>query len=154
MNNEKINFLKYQFIPLLQQLPADAKGRWGVMNAQQMVEHFSDTLQQANGKRALPLHTPKEHLPKFRQFMLNEKPFRENTKNPLMGEQAPTLKNNSMQEAIDELQEELNYFFSIFETNPNLITLNAIFGDLDYEQNIQLLYKHAQHHLKQFGLID
>src|SRR6266498_2947099 len=143
MNTEKINFLKYQFIPLLQQLPADAKGRWGVMNAQQMVEHFSDTLQQANGKRPLALHTPEEHLPKFRQFMLSEKPFRENTKNPLMSEQGEPLKNNSIEEAINELQSELNYFFSVFETNPNLITLNAIFGDLDYEQNIHLLYKHV-----------
>src|SRR6266487_777129 len=119
-----------------------------------MVEHFSGALQQANEKRALPLHTSMEHLSKFRQFMLSEKPFRENTKNPLMGELAPPLKNNSMQEAIDELQKELNYFFSVFETNPNLITLNAIFGDLNYEQNIHLLHKHAQNHLKQFGLID
>jgi hypothetical protein len=154
MNSEKLNFLKHQFIPLLQQLQADAKGRWGVMNAQQMAEHFSDTLQQANGKRILPLYTPKEHLSKWRDFMLSEKPFKENTKNPLMSEQAPPLKHNTMQEAINELQEELNYFFSAFENNPDLITPNAIFGDLDYEQNLHLLYKHAQHHLKQFGLIN
>ena len=45
MNSEKTNFLKHQFIPLLRQLQANTKGRWGVMNAQQVVEHFSGTLQ-------------------------------------------------------------------------------------------------------------
>ncbi len=69
MNSEKTNFLKHQFIPLLRQLQANTKGRWGVMNAQQVVEHFSDTLQQANEKRILPLYTSKEHLVKFRDFM-------------------------------------------------------------------------------------
>ena len=34
------------------------------------------------------------------------------------------------------------------------ITTNPIFGDLDFAANVQLLHKHALHHLRQFGLVD
>ena len=57
-----------------------------------------------------------------------------------------------MQGAIGALQLELIYFFEAFEKNPALITRNPFFGDLNFEQNVQLLYKHALHHLRQFGV--
>ena len=37
---------------------------------------------------------------------------------------------------------------------PLLESLNPIFGELDFNGNVQLLYKHALHHLRQFGRID
>jgi hypothetical protein len=154
MNTEKLHFLKHDFVPLLKQLAADTKPKWGVMNAQQMVEHFSTTLRYANGRTRLSLHTSEDILPKVRAFMLSEKPFRENTKNPMMEEEPASLKHNSLQESVAELQEELNAFFVVFENDPLLITSNPIFGELTYEENIHLLYKHAQHHLKQFELAE
>ena len=154
MNNEKLHFLKYDFVPLLEQLAPDTKPKWGVMNAQQMIEHFSTTLRYANGNIRLSLHTPEDILPKVRAFMLSEKPFRENTKNPMMGEAPEAIKYSSLQESVAELQEELNAFFTAFENDPLLVTSNPIFGELTYEENIHLLYKHAQHHLKQFGLTE
>lgn len=154
MDVEKLDFLRNKFVQVLQNLQPDAKGKWGVLNGQQMVEHFSDALRNASGKLHLPRVTPDEHLPKMREFLLSEKPFKENTKNPLMGEQPPPAKHAAMQDSINELQQELNDFFTAFESNPALITGNAFFGELNYEQNVHLLHKHAQHHLKQFGLID
>ena len=43
-------------------------------------------------------------------------------------------------------------FFEVFEKDPGLKTINPVFGELDFDSNIQLLYKHALHHLKQFGI--
>ena len=54
--------------------------------------------------------------------------------------------------AIGALQQELIYFFEAFEKDPGFITRNPFFGDLNFEQSVQLLYKHALHHLRQFGV--
>ena len=69
-----------------------------------------------------------------------------------MGEEPAPLRYKTIQAAIGGLQQELIYFFEAFEKNPQLITRNPFFGDLNFEQSLQLLYKHAVHHLKQFGV--
>jgi hypothetical protein len=154
MNTEKLEFLKNEMLPLFKKLTADKKAKWGVMNAQQMVEHFSETLRYANGKTILPLFTQPEHLPKLRAFMLSEKLFRENTKNPMLGEIPAATKKASLEDAVAELEIEVNDFFGAFAPDENLVTQNPIFGELTFEQNAHLLHKHALHHLRQFGIVD
>ena len=41
MDQEKFDFISVDFIPLLNALQADAAGKWGKMNGQQMVEHVA-----------------------------------------------------------------------------------------------------------------
>lgn len=155
MNESKLNFLKNEFIPLLKKLQPDAKGKWGVLNGQQMVEHFSDAVRIANGSFGISqILTPAEHLEKIRSFLMSEKPFKENTKNALMSETPLPVRHSAMDAAVDELQNVFNHFFSMFEGNPGLTTMNPFFGHLNFEENIQLLHKHAMHHLTQFGLAE
>lgn len=153
MNAGKAEFLKRRFIPLLKQIPSDTPPQWGKMTLQQMVEHFSDSVRIASGKT---VHTDfvfgPGQLQKNRDFMLSEKPFKENTVNPLMPEVPAPVVNPSAEKAINELQKELEYFFSVFEKNNLQVTRSPFFGDLNYEQNIHLLHKHALHHLRQFGV--
>jgi hypothetical protein len=153
MNEEKKKFLQQDFILLLKKLDADTKGKWGVMNAQQMVEHFVDTVKNASGKLILPVVNTGERLEKLREFLMTEKQFKENTKNPLIGDAPFPLRKANINAAIEKLREELNYFFQVFENSPGLKTSNPIFGELDYAMNVQLLHKHALHHLRQFGLV-
>jgi hypothetical protein len=47
----------------------------------------------------------------------------------------------------------MDYFFTVFNKNNLRVTRNPFYGDLNYEQNVQLLHKHALHHLKQFGVV-
>jgi hypothetical protein len=152
-NAEKAEFLKRRFIPLLKQLPSETSPQWGKMTLQQMIEHFSDSVRIASGKT---VHTdvifPPEQLQKVRDFVLSEKPFRENTVNPLMPEVPAPVVNPSAEEAINELQKEITFFFSVFEKNNLQVTRSPFYGDLNYEENVHLLYKHALHHLKQFGV--
>jgi hypothetical protein len=152
MNEEKIAFLQNRFIPLLQSIPSDRQPLWGKMTLQQMTEHFANSVRVASGRKAYALHTPSEHLQRMLDFLMSDKPFRENTHYPLMPEVPAPVKNVSIAKAIEELQTELKHFFSVFEANPHLTTLNPLFGDLNFEMNIQLLYKHALHHLRQFGV--
>ncbi len=154
MSLEKENFLRTKLIIHLQRLDPNTTARWGKMSVQRMIEHYGgDAVRNANGRLKIDnIITPSERLASMREFMLSDKPFKENTKNPLMGEEPLPLRYKTVQAAIGALQQELIYFFEAFEKNPNLITRNPFFGDLSFEQNVQLLYKHAIHHLRQFGV--
>lgn len=152
MNTEqKLSFLENDFPKFLQTLDANAKGKWGVMNAQQMVEHMSYSLRDANGKSPKRILTSVEHLPKTRAFMLSDKPFRENTKNIELPETPIPVKHSSMQASIDEMEQEWKDFIKAFENNPSKTITNPFFGDLNFEEQVQLLHKHAMHHARQFG---
>ena len=152
MNIEKENFLRTKLIALLHQLKTNESARWGKMNVRQMIEHLVEVMMVANGRIKLPIVTAPEKLQAFRDFLMSEKPFKENTKNPVLGEEPAPLKKHTKEAAIGKLQEELIYFFDVFDKNPGLKTINPIFGELDFEMNVQLLHKHALHHLRQFGV--
>lgn len=155
MSLEKENFLRTKLITWLQRLDPHTTPRWGKMTVQQMVEHFGgDAVRNANGRLKFDsILTPPEQLERMREFMMSEKPFKENTPNPLMGKEPLPLRYKTVQAAIGALQQELIYFFEAFEKNPAMVVRNPFFGDLDFEQNVQLLYKHALHHLRQFGVV-
>jgi hypothetical protein len=153
MNDQKKDFLKNDFIPLLQKLKGDEKGLWGVLNAQQMVEHFADSVKNASGKLVLPPVYDGETLDKNKEFLMTEHPFKEGTKNPLMTEEAAPMRQPDMASAIDKLKSELNDFFKAYDSNSELKNNNPFFVELDYAGQVQLLHKHAMHHLKQFGLV-
>ena len=152
MNFEKENFLRTKFISLLQQLKTGTQPLWGKMNARQMIEHFTDVMMVASGKIKLPIVAPADKLSRLREFMMSEKPFKENTKSPVLGEEPAPLRKHTKEASIGKLQEEIIYFFEAFEKNPGMKTTNPVFGELDFDMNVQLLHKHALHHLKQFGI--
>lgn|ERR1700730_221915 len=154
VDTDKTSFLKNELFSLLKMLLPDVKGKWGVMNGQQMVEHLIEVFKIANGKLRLPLINKDETLEKYRVFLFSNKPFRENTKSPLLIDQPSPTIYPTMQAAIAGLENEVNDFFLAFEKNPSLSTTNPLFGELDLAANVQLLHKHALHHLRQFGLVD
>ncbi len=153
MTIEKENFLRTKLVTCLQQLDPATPPRWGKMSVQQMIEHYTEALRNASGRLIFEtIHTPPERLERYREFMMSEKPFQENTVNPLLPAEPENLQYRTVQAAIGALQEELIYFFEAFKQNPGMITRNPNFGDLSFEQNVQLLHKHALHHLRQFGI--
>ncbi len=152
MYSDKIDFLKTRLVSTLKTAPDNAQKEWGVMSFQQMIEHFADAVKNASGKLKLPVINEGERLEKFRAFLMSDSPFAPNTKNPLMTEEGAPLRQPDLSSAINKLESELNYFFEIFEKEPGLHTGNPFFGNLSFEENVQLLYKHAMHHLKQFNL--
>ena len=153
MKNTKETFLQRDLVALLRNLKDGARGKWGVMSAQQMVEHFADAVKNASGKLVFPFLNEGERLEKSRQFLMSDEPFKENVKNPLIPEEGFRLRKPNIEAAINKLQKELDYFFELFEKHPDIKTNNPFFGQLDYHMNVQLLYKHANHHLRQFGLV-
>ena len=155
MPEEKLEFITRSFVPLLQSLSPEATGKWGKMNAQQMVEHVTGFFKVSTEKFKFPVVTPVEHLPKYKEFLLSDKEFRENTKAPVgvvPEEPRPTMK-ASMTEALGELQQEINHFVLYFKDHPGAKTAHPGFGELDFDEWVLLHYKHVTHHAKQFGLL-
>ena len=151
---EKLMWLTIDFIELLNGLSPDSTGKWGVMNAHQMVEHMSYSVRQANGKDKKILLTPSENLEKIRAFMLSEKPFRENTKNIELPEIPDPPLQPGMNAAIAELNKELTDFIEFYKLNPDVKFMNPFFGELNFNEWVHLLHKHAMHHARQFGLLE
>jgi hypothetical protein len=155
MDTVKLDFIQHQFVPLVNNLTADAVGKWGKMNAQQMVEHVTDFFNVSAGKIHFDVITPEEHLPKYKEFLLSDKQFRENTKAPasVLGEEPLPLRNTTMQEAITGLQKSIDEFTGCFNNNTNAITTHPVFGALNFEEWVLLHYKHVMHHGRQFGVV-
>lgn len=148
----KIDFLKNEYCKLLSNLDADAPRKWGKMNVQQMIEHMSYSFRIANGRLPMEILTPAENIDRMQAFLANEKPMRENTPNPLLPDEPPAAVHATKDEAIAELKSEIDFFFEVFEKEADKTLKNAFFGVLNFEQQVQLLYKHSTHHLRQFGV--
>ena len=152
---DKSAFISSDLFISLQQLHADAMPKWGKMNAQQMVEHLSDFIDLSVEKIQFPLAVPEEDLPKYKAFLMSEKPFRENTKAPatVLGDNPLPVKLDSLESAILQLKISVADFFNFFVKNPDKKTLHPAFGWLNYEEWLMLHFKHISHHLRQFELI-
>ena len=149
----KREFIQIKFHELVSKLDPEQKGNWGVMNAQQMVEHVADFFKVSYGKIKFQQVTPPEQLSKFREFLWSDKEFKENTKAPMLPETAFAVRNINMTSSLAELQNDINNFFLQFDGKEEEKTLHPVFGELNFEDWIQLHFKHTQHHAKQFGLI-
>lgn len=153
MDQQKLNFLSKELVPLLRNLPADAKAKWGKMNAQQMVEHIAGFFRVSTNKLHFSLVTPVDQLPKFIDFLRSDKEFRENTKAPVLPEDPLPVQFASMEAAVNDLEKEIEDFILLFSNDANLTTQHPVFGDLNFDDWVLLHYKHVMHHAKQFGLI-
>ena len=155
MDEQKLNFITKEAVPLFKNLTAATMGKWGKMNAQQTVEHLAAFFYVSTEKIKFDLVTPVEHLPKYKEFLLSDKEFRENTKAPtgVIGEEALPLRYANMEEALETLSASITTFENYFKDDTDKKTLHPVFGELNYEEWVLLHYKHVTHHLRQFGLM-
>jgi hypothetical protein len=149
---DKAYFLQNEYTKKIAQIPVDTTPKWGKMNVQQMIEHMSDYMRIANGRTPMEIVTDAEMIPRMHAFLASDKPFKENTPNVLMSDTPPPVRNESHEAAIAELQSEVDHFILVHTTEPDTTHANPFFGALNFEQQLQLLYKHSTHHLRQFGV--
>lgn len=155
IQEEKAGFLQTDSFELISKLDASKEPTWGKMNAQQMLEHLNDFYKVSIEKLIFALTVPVEHLPKYREFLFSDKPFRENTKAPqsVLGEEPLPTRTASLDAAKAQLQQTVNDFFKFFAAGSTTTTTHPVFGPLNFEEWILLHHKHVSHHLRQFELI-
>ncbi len=151
---DKLGWLKLEFLPIVRNIQTVPIGKWGKLSFHEMIEHFSDSVKIANGTLSYGLLSPLDKVDSFKAFAVSDRPFKENTPNKLMGEEPLPLRHSTTAESINELEKDFTDFFEIYENKADLKITNPFFGEMSYEDNINLLYKHARHHLQQFDLIE
>lgn len=136
----------------LNKLTAETKPSWGKMSAQRMVEHLTDTLRIATGENPQELIIPEDKVERMVAFLYTDKPMAQNMEVPFAKEGTP-LRNEELELAIDEFVDVYLEFQELFAQNPELKTVHAYYGPLNYEQWDLLNKKHLTHHFTQFGIL-
>ncbi len=139
------------FLAHLKNLSADKQPLWGSMSPQRMVEHIADVLHLSVGKYQLEQLIPENKVEKAQAFLKTEHPMPKNFKVPFATPETP-LRNQSLDEAIEEFSNAWKTAEKFFEENPGVTTLHPSFGQLNYDQWLLLHSKHFSHHFEQFGI--
>jgi hypothetical protein len=147
-------FLFEKVPALLTRLTPETPALWGLMDAQQMVEHVSLLFYISQKEANTPCVTPPDKLERARQFLFNQKPMRENTKGPLMPDTPHPHRYPSLEEAIRRLLAHIEAYRTYHAENPGATIMHPFFGQLTGAEWALFHRKHLIHHLTQFGLLD
>ncbi|MFA6152719.1 MAG: hypothetical protein WC716_15450 [Chitinophagaceae bacterium] len=149
----KEEFLRSEFVAALRTINPNTAPLFGKMNPQQMVEHMAEYIRLGYGNPVVTqFFYTAESVERTRAFIMSDKPFKENTPNPIMGETPKPIIQPTYEAAIKDAEMAIKELFEAFGKNDKLEVASPFFGILNYEMTIQLLTKHAEHHLRQFGI--
>jgi hypothetical protein len=137
----------------LAELDAASTPRWGSMSAQEMLEHLLWALELSTGRATVECSLPDAEIARALRFLYSDRPSPREFMNPALADGLPSLRYEDVDEARAALVRELTIFLDMPASEDRLLT-HPVFGPLDHEQWHRAHYKHARHHLLQFGLID
>lgn len=153
MTDKKIYFLRNEYLQILKAIPEEEKGVFGKMNVHQMIEHMTWAFQIANGTLKFEAENSPEITEKMHRFMMSDKQFRDNTPNSKLPEEPLAITTDSIVQAIGNLREEIDLMVNVYQEDNSLRLMNPFFGMLNFDEQVQLLHKHAIHHLRQFNAL-
>jgi hypothetical protein len=133
----------------LQRLEANTKALWGKMNAAQMCLHCYKTFEVANGSiKEARLFIGRILGPLFKSSFYNDKPWPKSTHT------SPNyIISNQPEFEIEKTKLlEIMRNFSVAGEAACTKHPNPFYGKISPEQYGKGMYKHLDHHLKQFGL--
>lgn len=134
-------------------LNTDSKAVFGKMNAQQMIEHLSTVTQIANGNWEVDVFMSEEKCARRKPFLDTNFELQEGFKPSYLSDEPLALKFNTIQEAINDLEYQLQTFLNVFQKDTQRIVVHPFFGSLDFEYWKKFQTKHFTHHFKQFALL-
>jgi len=123
--------------------------QWGKMNAAQMVTHCARALETGTGDRPMKQKLiGKILMPFFRSSILGEKPFSRN------GPTDPSFVVADERDFVAERQHLVDLIARFVDRGPAeaATQTHAFFGKLSGQEWGELMYKHIDHHLQQFGI--
>jgi len=138
-----------EIINRINKLSATTQRQWGKMNVDQMLAHNATTMQTATGELFLPqIFIGKILAPFMKSQTTNDKPFRKNgPTNPVFIK----VNTEGLEKEKQNLIKLINQFHMGGEakctTNPH-----SFYGKLSPTEWSSLMYKHLDHHLRQFGV--
>ncbi len=133
----------------LNSLTEESQAQWGKMSVDQMFAHCAEVLKVATGQ----IH-PKRMLagyiigPLLKYKFTEDKPFHKSSPTH------PSFKISDKRDFIMERKQLMDLIVQFSEGGPHKVSKqpHVFFGKLTPEQWARGLYKHLDHHLKQFGV--
>jgi Protein of unknown function (DUF1569) len=148
---QQLIFLQKDFIEAISQIDEHAVPNFGKMNLHQMVEHMSYSFEVAYGKILVPAITPEDKVPSAQKWLMGEAMFKPNIHNVLLPDEPQPVQTATVKDAIEVLGNSIKNFIAFYADDKDKQIQNAFYGKLNFEQQAQLLFKHATHHLAQFS---
>ncbi len=139
-----------EVLRIMDQLDPNQKPLWGSLSAQGMIEHLTESIKIANGKKKVALAIPEDKTEKMQAFLESDKPMAKNIEVEFAPKNMPLI-HDEIELAIDDFLIEWLDFEEYFENHKT--AMHPYYGDLNYEQWLKLHSKHLTHHFQQFGLI-
>ena len=131
-------------------LNSSGKPLWGKMNTQQMVEHMVQQIEYSNGKKTTTCDLPAEEAARDKEKWIYTDA--EIPKNLILGPLPQNFGYTNLEIAIKQLMRELADFDEYFK-EPDITSIHAGYGPMDYNEWLIWHGKHFTHHFKQFGLL-
>jgi hypothetical protein len=135
-------------IARIQKLQPNTEALWGQMNAVQMMKHANEAIIVAFGENTIAVNLMMRILGRLiKNKVFNSPEFQKNS---------PTAKEFIFEGDFDfeSTQQELIQNYSRFAAGPQSITLrkHPFWGNMSSEDWDKLMWKHIDHHLRQFGV--
>jgi hypothetical protein len=147
-------FLRFQLTNAMAALQAEASPRWGKMTAQHMVEHLVWSFELSAGRIHVDCPFPEEQRERFKAFLRDDRPTPREFKNPVLPAELPALRYADLDAAKAALRIVAEGFLAPAGADPGARHMHPVFGPIGVEEWARSHFKHAYHHLLQFGLID
>jgi hypothetical protein len=147
-------FFRVHLAEALSALDEGTPARWGGMTAQQMVEHLAWGFELSTGGAAVECTVPQERRERYKAFLRDNTPMMHEFRNPALVAGLPALRHGGLDEARAALAGEVSRFLERERSAPGAAHTHPVFGPLSTEEWARAHFKHAYHHLLQFGLIE
>ncbi|MFT4697297.1 MAG: oxepin-CoA hydrolase/3-oxo-5,6-dehydrosuberyl-CoA semialdehyde dehydrogenase [Flavobacteriaceae bacterium] len=139
----------------LNDLTENSKAKWGILTPQHMVEHLEDAYRIASGEfQDFEITTPEKYLEKTLESLYTYEPMAPGYDFPLNKKGAlEDLKHSDLDTAKKMMLASREEYLNYFKENPESITKNVVFGDINKYEWYLLERKHLNHHFSQFNLL-
>lgn len=135
-------------------LQDDSRPGWGKMSARQMVEHLLWAFELSTGQAQAACSFSEAQREQLKAFLYINRPTPREFQNPVLAAGLPPLRHASLSEAKAALRAEVARFLRQAGDTPEALHMHPVFGPIGADEWARSHFKHAYHHLLQFGLID
>ncbi|HWD89760.1 MAG TPA: DUF1569 domain-containing protein [Mucilaginibacter sp.] len=134
-----------ELIRRIEMLNANSTPRWGKMTVYQMLKHCSQWEELALGR--------KKYKRMFMGYLFGKIALKDMLKDEPVKQNLPTVPSFKMTGSGDMAAEKVHWISLLREYDHTTVEpiVHPFFGKMTPEQTGTLDYKHADHHLKQFG---
>ncbi len=150
-----INILdKETLFYIIDKFKDNVKPQFGQLTPQHVLEHLMMSLQLSTGKKQIEFKGDQELAEKVKANLIyTDAEIPQGVKNPLLTDELPVLKFETIEIAKQELKNELEYFYNFRFQNPTSEFIHPRMNTLNMYEWTIMHNKHFAHHLKQYDLL-